>query len=110
MHPQPLGRSTESWEFGPRSRRVLGIEERGYSLQLEIVMRGVLRRRMEERVKGKRLVGLVELGRKEWGRLEVGMEQWAFGGAGEGGEDEGEGRIRGVGGKPWKGVRYGYLY
>ncbi|KAL8850775.1 MAG: hypothetical protein Q9221_004273 [Calogaya cf. arnoldii] len=98
MHPQPMGRSTESWEFDPRSRRVLGIEERGYSSQLEIVMRGVLRRRMEERVKGKRLVGLVELGRKEWGGEEVGMEEWAFGGVGE----VEEGRIKGFGEKPWK--------
>lgn len=102
MIRKPKGRSTESWEFDPRSRRIKEVGDRGYSLQLGIVMRGVLRWRMEERVGGKRLVQLVELGRKEWGGVEEGMGEWAFAKVGEGKEEEGEFKIRGCAEKPWK--------
>ncbi|KAL8765352.1 MAG: hypothetical protein Q9209_007538 [Squamulea sp. 1 TL-2023] len=50
---RPKGRSRESWEWDPRSRRVKEVGGRGYSLHLGVMMRGVLRKRMEERVWGK---------------------------------------------------------
>ncbi|CAL8584532.1 hypothetical protein XPA_010123 [Xanthoria parietina] len=104
MIPKPNSRSTESWEFDPRSRRVKEVSERGYSLQLGIVMKGVLRRRMEERLAGKRLVQMVELGRKEWGGVEEGMQEWAFDKLEEGKEedDEWDVSVRGCAEKPWK--------
>ena len=104
MIPKPNGRTTESWEFDPRSRRVKEVSERGYSLQLGIVMKGVLRRRMEERLAGKRLVQMVELGRKEWGGVEEGMAEWAFDKLEEGKEedDEWDVSVRGCAEKPWE--------
>ncbi|KAL8837207.1 MAG: hypothetical protein Q9176_005838 [Flavoplaca citrina] len=100
MIPKSENRSTESWEWDPRSRKVKDVEERGYSMHLGVLMRAVLRRRMEERVGGKRLVRLVEVGRREWGGDDVRMEEWAF--RGLEGKEEGEFKIRGAAGKPWK--------
>ncbi|KAL8893757.1 MAG: hypothetical protein Q9192_004954 [Flavoplaca navasiana] len=100
MIPKSEGRSTESWEWDPRSRRVRDVEEKGYSMHLGVLMRGVLRRRMEERVGGKRLVRLVEVGRKDWGGKDLALEECAF--RGFDGEGDGEFKIRGAAEKPWK--------
>ncbi|KAL8727807.1 MAG: hypothetical protein Q9166_005799 [cf. Caloplaca sp. 2 TL-2023] len=94
------GRSVQSWEWDPRSRRIKEIGSRGYSLQLGVAMRGVLRKRMEERVGGKRLVDLIEMARREWGGKEVGMENWAFEKMGHD-EEKVEGKKE-TGEKPWK--------
>ncbi|KAL8686875.1 MAG: hypothetical protein Q9224_005314 [Gallowayella concinna] len=72
------GRSMESWEWDPRSRRITAIGSRGYSSQLGVAMREVLRKRMEDRIGGRGLVEKVEMGRKDWGGVEVGLREWGF--------------------------------
>lgn len=58
---------------------------------------------MEERLAGKRLVQMVELGRKECGGVEEGMKEWAFDKLEEGKEEEEwDCSVRGCAEKPWK--------
>ncbi|KAL8801053.1 MAG: hypothetical protein Q9182_004745 [Xanthomendoza sp. 2 TL-2023] len=78
MIERAQGRSMESWEWDPRSRRVTEIGSRGYSLELGVAMRAVLRTDMQDRVWGRKLVQRVEMARKDWGGVEVAMREWAF--------------------------------
>ncbi|KAL8782735.1 MAG: hypothetical protein Q9213_005159 [Squamulea squamosa] len=99
MVSRPEGRSREDWEWDPRSRRVKEVGQRGYSLHLGVIMRGVLRKRMEDRVGGKRLIDFIEAGSKAWGGEEVVMEEWAF----KKPEGEQDNLVEKEGGvKPWR--------
>ncbi|KAI4240554.1 MAG: hypothetical protein L6R40_005042 [Gallowayella cf. fulva] len=108
VHGQPPmikkaeNRSVDSWEWDPRSRGIKEVGSRGYSMPLGVTMRGVLRKKMEERVGGKKLIEVVEMGRRTWGGEDKRMEEWAFRKIREDEEGEREGKERGIGEKPWK--------
>ncbi|KAI4120334.1 MAG: hypothetical protein LQ338_007088 [Usnochroma carphineum] len=83
MCKQPEGMRYQGWEWDPLSRVVEDVRGRGYSRALQTCVRGVMRLRWRMRWAAGEAVEQVRRERKDWGGVDEGLEEWAFGGRGK---------------------------